>query len=128
MVLTTKDEPVLKKRQGPDPVFRLMRVLQWICSGFIVLVLVLFGMAKPHNVTLWDKWKNVQVAQEWNRELLVTSFYILLILLVLSIVSMYCNFQRMKRKTDEFYVKQVLFLIFAIVGIMLYISAYGLPF
>lgn len=109
-----------KLRKGPDIVIRSIRYIQFILFLFVVIVISLFGLAKPRVKTLYDAYYNVNIQSEWKLNLIHTAYYVMIIMLVCSTIGILFNTKRLKRKNDQFYYSLVFYALFSIVGIILY--------
>jgi hypothetical protein len=101
------NEPIryYKNRKGkPDPVIRwleLSSILVWIIYMFNIVAIL---AAKPVEEGLFDRFFNVPVRGWWDLQLLSRSLIISIIQFVISVVSIFLNTKRIKRRYDIRYI------------------------
>lgn len=93
-----------RRRTTPDPVIRwleLSSVLVWIIFLFDIAFIL---SARPMSESFFDRLFHVTVRNYWDVRPLKISLIISIIQFVVSIVSVYLNTRRMKRKYDTVYI------------------------
>lgn len=88
-------------RKGPDLIFRLIDIFSVILWGFQILNIGLLYQAKPVDETFLDRLFNVKVRDYWDYQLLQLALILSLVQFVVSLISLYLNSKRLKRKNDR---------------------------
>lgn len=105
-------EDILKRkkerRRGPD---LWTRALRWIGIGGWLILLAVFAMldrAKPDRGTFIDlmyfEQMGIPVAlrPDWNQELVSYIFYLMIVSLCVSLMGLFINYRRHRRKDDGY--------------------------
>ncbi len=116
----TEIKSVKFHRKGPDLIIRAFRFIQFLSFLFVITIVSLFGLAKPRVKTLYDTYYNVNIQSQWKDNLIHTAYYVMIMMLILSIIGIILNLKRLKRKTDHFCFSLVFFALCSIVGIIIY--------
>lgn len=88
-------------RKGPDIVCRMVDIASVILWGFIIVNFGIILWAKPEGETFFDRLFNISVRDYWDAALLQIALFLSVIQLLVSIISLYLNSKRMKRKDDR---------------------------
>lgn len=88
-------------RKGPDLIFRLIDIFSVILWGFQILNIGLLYQAKPVDETFLDRLFNVKVRDYWDYQLLQLALILSLVQFVVSLIYLYLNSKRLKRKNDR---------------------------
>jgi hypothetical protein len=107
------------KRRKSDRVLALVGWMNAIAGSSLVIVLFLFAFAKPDRETFFDRYYNISLRNSWNREFFVYIFLFLGVSLTTSVIGLYLNSKRLRRKDD---------FIRAMLIVSLIISSCGLAF
>ncbi|GAB4338761.1 MAG: hypothetical protein Kow0037_23040 [Calditrichia bacterium] len=108
------------RRKGPDLLTKSIRwftVIGWI---IMITVLLFIGFAKPEDVTFFDRWFGVQRRTSINLFLVRLIFVLLILGMTTSLVGLYVNFRRSRRKDDEYRVSFFILGMLSILGIIVY--------
>lgn len=89
------------KRKGPDLILRLISLSSIILWGFIILNFCVILSAKPEFESFFDRLLNLTVRDYWDYRLLNISLVTSLIQFILSVLALFLNTRRLKRKTDR---------------------------
>ena len=116
-------EPKRFERRGPDfwcKMIRWMEVVSWAAllavSGFI-------WMAKPRNVTFFDRLLGVDVPQNWDQTLLRWALFFCFMLFASCAFGLFVNSQRHDRKEDRYSITLVLLGILAIMALVAFATS-----
>lgn len=111
-----------EKRTGPDLLVSWVRVSSFIVWLMLIAMLVLNDYAKPQATTFFDKLFNISVNDSWDASILHYSFIVSIILFVFSLLSIFVNTKRLKRRSDRISFSLVLGIILSSINIILYLS------
>ncbi len=89
------------KRKGPDLILRLISLSSIILWGFIILNFCVILSAKPEFESFFDRLLNLTVRDYWDYRLLLISLVTSLTQFILSVLALFLNTRRLKRKTDR---------------------------
>ncbi|SHI73765.1 hypothetical protein [Thermoclostridium caenicola] len=92
------------RRTRPDPIVRWLQfssIMVWFTFLFNVIFIL---NARPVQQGLFERFFNVSVRTYWDAQSLLTALIISLVQFLISIVSIYLNTKRMKRKYDIRYI------------------------
>jgi cytochrome c oxidase assembly factor CtaG len=89
------------RRGGPDAIIKWLDVASVLTWFFILFNISMFLYARPRSEGFFDRLFNVQVRDYWDTRSLTITFILSAILFVLSLISIYLNTKRLKRKTDR---------------------------
>lgn len=89
------------KRKGPDLILRLISLSSIILWGFIILNFCVILSAKPEFESFFDRLLNLTVRDYWDYRLLHISLVTSLTQFILSVLALFLNTRRLKRKTDR---------------------------
>ncbi len=110
-------------RNGPDIILRVLDIGSVILWGFLIVNLVIILLAKPLGETFFDRLLNISVRDYWDTAILQIALFLSLFQLVLSIVSLYLNSKRLKRKNDRIRIS-IIVSIFGSLAICLYLTLF----
>jgi uncharacterized integral membrane protein len=88
-------------RKGPDLILKLLDRASVILMGILIFNLCLIFSAKPQDETFFDRLLNISVSTQWDLKLLKLSLTGSIMQLVVSLVYLYLNSKRLRRKTDR---------------------------
>lgn len=89
------------KRKGPDIISRMIDIGSVILWGFLIVNVIIILFARPEGETFFDRLFNISVRDYWDAALLQVALILSLAQLVISIISLYLNSKRLKRKDDR---------------------------
>ncbi|KAA3615284.1 MAG: hypothetical protein DWQ05_14575 [Calditrichaeota bacterium] len=113
------------RRRGPD---KLIKSLRWLAiTGWInfAISLILYDEAKPDFETFFDRLFHVQMRYHWNETLAFLSFVWFVLCLVLSVVGIFINKKRHRRRNDEYRLNLIVLGLISLVGAVSYIFILG---
>lgn len=108
------------RRKGPDFLTKSIRWFTLIGWIIMITVLVFIGLAKPEDVTFFDRWFGVQRHTSINLFLVRLIFVLLILGMLTSLVGLYVNFRRSRRKDDEYRVSFFILGMLSILGIIIH--------
>lgn len=88
-------------RKGPDLILRLIDIFSVILWGFQIVILGLLHYAKPVYETFFDRLLHIELRDYWDYQLLKVTLILSLVQFVVSLISLYLNSKRLKRKYDR---------------------------
>ncbi len=115
------NKPIIYKkerRHRHDFICSWLEVTSFLVWLILFVIVLLYQKALPREATFFDRLLAVQLQNTLNSGYLTAAFYLLLILLALSIVSLLLNFKRLKRSTDHIRVSFIISLIFSVAGLL----------
>lgn len=108
------------RRKGPD---LLLRALNWfIIVGWLLMfmALILASLAKPQTQTFFDRLVHITPKTTWDVRLVTYILYIMILGLLISVVGLFINLKRNRRKEDELRVSFILIGMMSIIGMLIY--------
>ncbi len=93
--------PSSEKRKGPDLIFRLIDILSIVLWAFLIINISVILYAKPQWETFFDRLFKTGVREHWDYGLLCAALFLSLVQFIISLLSLYLNSKRLKRKTDR---------------------------
>lgn len=115
-----RHEKVPERRKGSGPLLKIISLFGFISWVLMLPVLVLVQKAKPEIETFFDRWINLEVNSTWDLTLFRYAFYLMLIIMLLSLFGLALNALRMRRKTDSWRVNLILVFLLSLSGIIYY--------
>jgi len=91
------------------------------CWSLLLAVLIIVGIAKPTQETMFDRMAHIRVDSSWNEELLQIIFYLMVFGFLFSITGIYLNSRRHKRRTDHYRASLIFISCLSLVGIFYYL-------
>lgn len=110
-------------RKGPDIILRIIDIGSVILWGFLIVNFAVILLAKPVGETFFDRLLNISVRSYWDAAILQVALFLSLVQLVLSIISLYLNSKRLKRKNDRIRISIVVS-VFASLAICLFLTLF----
>lgn len=112
------------RRKGSDSVLKILSVLG-VFGWFLMLVaLIVYDKARPKHVEFMINSidANAQAPRlGWNDNLLYYVFVLMVIGFLISVVGLYLNAMRMRRRNDSYRVHLIFLLIISTLGIVYYL-------
>jgi hypothetical protein len=90
------------RRRGPDKVLRAMNwmgVISWI---MVFAMVTLLDSARPKTPTFYDRWTGQEVENTWDETKSLIAMIIMYAGLSMSMVGIYLNSKRKRRKSDHY--------------------------
>ena len=109
------------RRKGPDPLTKSLRwiaVLSWM---IMFIILIILAIAKPDDVTFFDRQFGVTRNTSANLSLIRTIFYLMIFGFLLSLIGLIINLRRLRRRDDEYRISLILISIISFLGIIIYL-------
>jgi len=88
-------------RKGPDIIIRILDISSVILWAFIIVNLAMIMFAMPEKETFFDRLFSIQVRGYWDKDLLQFPLVLSVIQLIISVVLLFLNSKRLKRKDDR---------------------------
>ncbi len=107
------------RRKGPDSVGKIIKYFAVVGWALLFWAIYLIEKARPKVESFLDKNYDIHLRDTWNLEVIRYLFYLMILGLCLSIVGLYINNMRMKRRTDE-YKLSIIFLGLISIGTIIY--------
>jgi len=114
-----------ERRLGPDPIFRTVQFLNFLCGALLISALLIIDRAKPRIETFFDRFFHVHFNKGWDHDLLTANLYVVSILCLLSIAGLLFNSMRARRKDNKFSKILIFSIIFSLAAI--YFTVIYLP-
>ena len=109
------------RRKGPD---RLIHSLKWLAIGgwlLMLAALIVLGLAKPEEVTFYDRHFNIARDTNWNYSLRSIIFYMMILGFSVSVLGLTINLKRLRRRDDEYRISLILMGFISLLGIIIYL-------
>lgn len=106
------------RRRGPDKVLRAMNwmgVISWI---MVIVMVMLLDSARPETQTFYDRWTGRDVNKNWDETKTLITMIIMYAGLSISMVGIYLNSKRKRRKSDHYRIHFMLLGSIYILGLM----------
>lgn len=110
----------MKRRRGPDIWVKLISWFEIISWVILFITLYVITKAKPQVENFFDKFLKVSLRKTWDLELAQYAFYLMIILLTLSICALVVNSKRHRRKSDRYSFTLILMSMVSFIGIVIY--------
>lgn len=117
-------KPFVERRRKPDFFNTWIRISSVVVWFIFFVFLSVADRAKPITESFFDRLFGVTRSTNWDSKYLAAAFVIVLILFCLSVVSLFFNSFRLKRKDDRIRISLVLNFIFSLIVIFLYVYYY----
>lgn len=98
-----KEEPTTytNLRKGPDFVIKTVDSLSIALWIFFIVIAAVILCAKPEKEGFFDRFFDVKVRDYWDFSLLKSALILSLTQFTISVISLFLNFKRLKRKNDR---------------------------
>lgn len=108
------------RRKGPDLWVRSLRYLA--LAGWLALIaaLVVLDRAKPQVETFFERVYDIRLHQQWDMALARYLLWLMVAGLVLSVLGLFINARRNRRRTDQWRLSLILLGLISLAGIALY--------
>ncbi|GAB4370567.1 MAG: hypothetical protein Kow0042_12870 [Calditrichia bacterium] len=109
------------RRKGPD---LWTKSLRWLAVfGWLILfaALIIVGITKPETVTFFDQKFQFYKAGTENPLLTRIIFYLMILGLLLSLMGVFINLKRLRRRDDEYRLSLILLGLISLSGIIIYL-------
>ncbi len=110
-----------ERREKPDIVCRWLEIAAILVWIVLFCAILFYQNAQPQAETFLDRYFELKLRKTLDYHQMSIVLYLLLSLFVLSAVSLFLNFRRLKRSTDRIRLSFVISLVGSVVGILLYI-------
>ncbi len=100
-----------------------IKILNWVAvSGWfvVIIMLILLAKAQPMFVTVYDRYHNYSPSTTWDSSLTEKIFYILLFTFFVSILGLFFDKRRNRRKEDKYHLSLVAQAVISFAGILIY--------
>ncbi len=108
-----------ERRKGKDILLRLLTGMALVGWSLILVALFVIDQASPQDIEVWfsyiDTGQNTYVGS-WNEQLLQIVFYIMLLGMFISIVGLFLNSKRNRRRNDNYYLSLIFLGIVSTIG------------
>lgn len=111
----------LERRRGPDLWVRMLECLGIVGWLLMFVAILVVGEAKPQLETFFERYYHIQLRTTWNRELVDSLFYLMVLSTCLSLSGLIINKKRHRRENDEYRVSLILVGIISFFGIAAYL-------
>jgi len=118
----TSSHRFMEKRIGPDFLvywIRISRIIVWL---IIAVFFFINDLARPQQITFFDRLFDVSRRTVWDQNLMMISFIVAVILFFFSLLSLIINTKRLKRKSDHISISLIISLIVSTLSILLYLA------
>lgn len=110
-----------EKRTGPDLLVKWVKVAGIVSWLFIIPILFITDKAKPKLKTFFDTLLGINPRSYWDIELMQYVYYLMVVMLALSAISLVINSRRLKRAGDKLSRALIANFLLSLFGIILYI-------
>ena len=129
-----KEQSFQERRRKADWVVRMATILSLIAWAVAIAVWVVLDRASPEKEVAWFtsiarvRGTEVEIRDYWDSNLLPLAFGLLLAALAICILAFLFNKARMRRKTDKYRKSIIIIGTITIIGIIVFLFRFGLPF
>lgn len=109
------------KRRGRDFWFLLIRWLALIGWMILITALILIDRAKPQTKEFMAQAMQLKAGDEWNDQVLQWVFYSMLVGLIISLIGLWVNSTRLKRKGDQYSRWLITLAVFSFLGSVFFV-------
>ena len=110
------------RRKNPDPILRLLAWSNAVAVISLAVAVAIIAVAKPKRMNFLDHFYGVQrLNPAWNTDLIGYIGIMLLLSFITSIVGLFLNSKRMRRKGDHIHATLILSLIASIISLFFYL-------
>ena len=116
-----------ERRKKVDWVVRMatiMSLISWVVAFGVWVVLY---SAQPEKEHMFSRYFHMEVRDYWDTSLLPLAFLLLAASLCICVGAFIFNMQRMRRKTDKYRKSIIIIGAITIIGIVLFLIQFGLP-
>ena len=110
------------KRRQSDLILKLLSWMNAIAVASLVVVLFLVAFAKPDLETFFDRYYDISLRTNWKSGFFIYIGFFLCLSLIASLVGLYLNSKRLKRKEDFIRATLIISLIISLIGIGLILN------
>jgi len=118
----TSSHRFMEKRIGPDFLVYWIRISSFIVWLIIGVFFFINDLARPQQITFFDRLFDVSRRTVWDQNLMMISFIVAVILFFFSLLSLIINTKRLKRKSDHISISLIISLIVSTLSILLYLA------
>ncbi len=108
------------KRRSPDLILRLLAWMNAIAVASLVITLFLVAFAKPDLETFFDRYYNITLRTTWDKSFFVYIGFFLFLSLLTSLLGLYFNSKRLKRKGDYIHSTLVISLVVSCIALFFF--------
>ena len=129
-----KEQSFQDRRKKADWIVKMATILTLIAWGVALAVWVVLDAASPEKDVTWftsigrKRGVDIVIRDYWDSTLLPIAFSLLLAALAICLLAFFFNKIRMKRKTDKYRLSIIIIGSITVIGIILFIFRFGLPF
>ncbi|NLX63924.1 MAG: hypothetical protein GX022_03975 [Clostridiaceae bacterium] len=102
-------------RKGPDLILRMLDISSVILWGFIIINLIMIMFAMPEKETFFDRLFSIKIRDYWDEELLRFPLALSVVQLVISVILLFLNSKRLKRRDDRLRVSVIISLFVSLI-------------
>ena len=129
-----REQSFQDRRKKADWIVKMATILSLIAWCVAIAVWVVLDAASPEREVAWftsiGRLRGVEIVirDHWDATLLPVAFGLLLAALAICLLAFFFNKIRMKRKTDKYRKSVIVIGSITVLGIILFIVRFGLPF
>jgi len=129
-----REQSFQDRRKKVDWIVRMATALSFIAWAVAIAVWAVLDAASPEKEVGWFtsigrvRGVEITVRDYWDEKLLPTAFILLVAALAICVVAFLFNKARMKRKTDKYRKSVMIIGAITIIGIILFLFRFGVPF
>lgn len=114
------------RRKRPDPLQKWLTCVHATAIIALAAALVITAIAKPELETFFDRYYDLHLRQDWNRDQIVYIGVLLALSSLSSAVGLVINSRRLRRKNDHVHVTLILSLVISLIGMGLLLRKFYL--
>lgn len=117
-----KEERVfLDRRKGPDFLVKWVKWAGTILWVIAIAIIMLADKARPPVENFFDRHFDIQLRKSWDTDAMLYAFYLLIILFITCLVTIFINSRRHRRKTDKYNPSIIILTLLSLAGIIFYL-------
>lgn len=102
-------------RKGPDLILRMLDILSVVLWGVIIVNFGMIMFAMPEGETFFDRLFSIKVRDYWDANLLQFPLILSVVQLIISVISLFLNSKRLKRRDDRLRVSVIVSLFVSLI-------------
>lgn len=114
-------EKLAERRSTPKlrtPFYKIMLTLNILAWAGLVVALILFHYARPEFISGLQVYWEIEGDESWSQGHMIAMFYMLLVCLGLTLISLFMRIRRTRRQKDRFGVNLIVLLVIVAISLV----------
>lgn len=113
-----------ERRKGPDFWTKFINWIGYLAWFIEIAIIMLADRAKPPVETFFDRYFSIKLRSGWDTDVMTSAFYLMIVLFIICIITLYINSKRHRRKTDRYNHSVIILSILSFAGIIVCLFAF----